>query len=176
MNGLRLALPTPADEQKVWAYREEFLNYGSSMDGTGGLAEAQSFEQWYSRNLANRCEQTVQPGLVPATTFLALDEETDELIGMIGIRHYLNSALLKRGGHIGYSVRPTCRGRGYATEMLALALKQCRTLGLHRVLVTCNRTNLASAKVIVHNGGVLENELENGGIVTQRYWISLSDK
>lgn len=176
MNGLRLALPTPADEQKVWAYREEFLNHVSSMDGTGGLAEAQSFEQWYSRNLANRCEQTVQPGFVPATTFLALDEETDELIGMIDIRHYLNSALLKHGGHIGYSVRPTCRGRGYATEMLALALKQCRTLGLHRVLVTCNRTNLASAKVIVHNGGVLENELENGGIVTQRYWISLSDQ
>ncbi|MEE1394199.1 MAG: GNAT family N-acetyltransferase, partial [Negativibacillus sp.] len=69
MNGLRLALPTPADEQKVWAYREEFLNHVSSMDGTGGLAEAQSFEQWYSRNLANRCEQTVQPGFVPATTF-----------------------------------------------------------------------------------------------------------
>ena len=60
--------------------------------------------------------------------------------------------------------------------MLALALKQCCALGLHRVLVTCNRTNLASARVIVHNGGVLENELENGGIVTQRYWISLSDK
>lgn len=176
MRGLKLVLPTPADEQKIWAYREEFLNHGSSMDGTGGLAEAQSFEQWYSRNLANRSEQTVQPGLVPATTFLALEEETGELVGMIDIRHYLNAWLLKHGGHIGYSVRPVCRGKGYATEMLALALEQCRTLGLHRVLVTCNRTNPASAKVILHNGGVMENELENDGIVTQRYWISVSER
>ena len=73
MKELKLILPTSADEQEVWGYRKEFLEQGSSLDGSGGLAEAESFAQWYSKTLANRSEQTVCPGLVPATTFLAVD-------------------------------------------------------------------------------------------------------
>ena len=66
MKQLKLVLPTSADEQEVWGYRKEFLEQGSSLDGSGGLAEAESFAQWYSKTLANRSEQTVCPGLVPA--------------------------------------------------------------------------------------------------------------
>ena len=75
MKELKLILPTSADEQEVWGYRKEFLEQGSSLDGSGGLAEAESFAQWYSKTLANRSEQTVCPGLVPATTFLAVDAD-----------------------------------------------------------------------------------------------------
>lgn len=121
MKQLKLVLPTSADEQEVWGYRKEFLEQGSSLDGSGGLAEAENFAQWYSKTLANRSEQTVCPGLVPATTFLAVDAD-GKLIGMIDIRHRLNEGLLRFGGNIGYSVRPCCRRQGYATQMLALAL------------------------------------------------------
>lgn len=93
MMQLKLALPTPADEQEVWEYRQEFLEQGSSLDGSGGLEEAESFAQWYSKTLANRSEQTVCPGLVPATTFLAVDAD-GKLVGMIDIRHRLNEGLL----------------------------------------------------------------------------------
>lgn len=93
MKQLKLVLPTSADEQEVWGYRKEFLEQGSSLDGSGGLAEAESFAQWYSKTLANRSEQTVCPGLVPATTFLAVDAD-GKLIGMIDIRHRLNEGLL----------------------------------------------------------------------------------
>lgn len=119
MKQLKLVLPTSADEQEVWGYRKEFLEQGSSLDGSGGLAEAESFAQWYSKTLANRSEQTVCPGLVPATTFLAVDAD-GKLIGMIDIRHRLNEGLLRFGGNIGYSVRPCCRRQGYATQMKPL--------------------------------------------------------
>ena len=92
---------------------------------------------------------------------------------MIDIRHRLNEYLLQFGGNIGYSVRPSQRRKGYATEMLALALEECRKLGLNRALVTCDKTNIGSAKTIQKNGGVLENEVLEGDRITQRYWIAL---
>lgn len=173
MDRLKLVLPTANDEQAVWDYRAEFLENNDSMDGTGGLADADSFAGWYQKNVNNRSRETVRPGLVPATTFLAIDKENGKLVGMIDIRHYLNEGLLKHGGHIGYSVRKSCRRQGYATEMLALALEECRKLKIDKALVTCDKDNIGSAKTIQHNGGVLENELEHDGKITQRYWITL---
>ncbi len=94
---------------------------------------------------------------------------------MLNLRHYLNDYLEQFGGHIGYSVRKSERQKGYATEMLSLALGEAKKLGLSRVLVTCDRENTGSAKTILNNGGVLENEVfdPNDGTVTQRYWIEL---
>lgn len=169
---LRLIFPGEAYKNQIMDYKEEFLTHGDSMDGTAGLRDAGTFEDWFAAWQDNRTEETVREGLVPATTFLAVDEE-DRLVGMIDIRHRLNEHLLNFGGHIGYSVRKSQRRRGYATEMLALGLEKCRELGLDRVLVTCYTDNAASARTIRKNGGVLENEVQVDGETVQRYWIAL---
>lgn len=115
------------------------------------------------------------PGFVPATTLFALDTEKDAFVGAVNIRHRLNEQLLLNGGHIGDGVRPSERRKGYATKMIALALAECRKLKLAQVLMVCDKRNIGSARSIVKNGGLLENEVEVDGNIEQRYWISLSD-
>lgn len=170
---LLLVPPTPEDRERVWDYRSEFRKNVEAMPGAAGLESCETYGEWLAAVCDNASEATVRTGLVPATTLLALDADAGRLVGMIDIRHRLNAHLLAVGGHIGYSVRKSCRRRGYAKRMLALALDRCRGLGLNRVLVTCDRLNVASARTILANGGVLENEVPQDGRVTQRYWIDL---
>lgn len=110
-------------------------------------------------------------GLVPDSTFFCLDEERDIIVGAVNIRHYLNESLLLNGGHIGDGVRPSERRKGIATQMISLALKECEKLGIEKVLMVCDKDNIGSAKSIMNNGGILENEVTVDGIVEQRYWI-----
>ena len=111
-------------------------------------------------------------GLVPDSTFFCLDEERNIFVGAVNIRHYLNENLLLNGGHIGDGVRPSERRKGIATQMMALALDECKKLGIDKVLMVCDKNNIGSAKSIINNGGLLENEIEVDGIVKQRYWIN----
>ncbi len=170
---LLLVPPTPGDRERVWDYRNEFHKNGEAMPGAAGLESCETYGEWLAAVRDNASEATVRTGLVPATTLLALDADAGTLVGMIDIRHRLNAHLLAVGGHIGYSVRESCRRRGYAKRMLALALDRCHGLGLNRVLITCDRLNAASARTILANGGVMENEVSQDGRVTQRYWIDL---
>lgn len=78
------------------------------------------------------------------------------------------------GGHIGYSVKPSERRKGYASQLIQLALDHYRARGIDRVLLTCDKDNIASAKVIQHNGGQLEDERQENNRITQRYWIAVS--
>ena len=109
--------------------------------------------------------------LVPGFTYFALDEERKLFVGAVNIRPELNERLLLSGGHIGDGVRPSERGKGYATRMIALALEKCREMGIGRVLMVCDKENIASARTIQKNGGVLENEVMVDGEIEQRYWI-----
>ncbi len=109
---------------------------------------------------------------VPDSTFFCLDTDRNIFIGAVNIRHFLNERLLRDGGHIGDGIRPSERGKGYGTKMVALALEECDRLGIRDVLMCCNRDNVASARTIVKNGGILENEVTTeDGTVIQRYWI-----
>lgn len=110
---------------------------------------------------------------VPDSTYFCLDEERNIFVGAVNIRHYLNESLLFDGGHIGDGVRPSERRKGIGTKMIALALEECKNLGIYKVLMVCNKSNVASAKTIINNGGVLENEINVNGIIEQRYWIEL---
>ncbi len=173
MNRLKLVLPTPEYKEKIMEYKREFIENGDSMDGTAGLRTAETFEDWYGAFCDNLNEETVRDELVPSTTYMAISTNGNRLIGMIDIRHSLNDYLLNIGGHIGYSVRKLERQQGYATEMLALGLTECKKLNINKVLITCDKDNVASAKTIINNGAKLENEIPEGNRITQRYWIDL---
>ena len=113
-------------------------------------------------------------GYVPET-ICWLVRDGRQIIGTTGLRHRLTPALRDVGGHVGYTVRPSVRRRGYGTLMLRLALEKARQLGLGRVLITCDLINIASARVIQKNGGVLASESPSqaDGVMKQRYWIDL---
>ena len=111
-------------------------------------------------------------GFVECSTFWLLNK-SNKILGAIDIRHSLTDNLLFRGGHIGYGIRPSERRKGYASKMLSLALDECESIGLSKVLITCLKSNIGSAKTIINNGGILESEDTENGEIFQRYWINL---
>lgn len=112
-------------------------------------------------------------GLVKDSVFFCLDEDRDIMVGAINIRHYLNDYLLNYGGHIGDGIRPSERRKGYATLMIALALNECKKLGIKRVLMVCDKDNIGSNKSIIKNGGILENEVLHDNKIIMRYYIEI---
>lgn len=173
MEKIKLVLPTPDYESKVMDYKREFIENNERIYGAGGLRNYDNYNKWYIAICKKFKEETVREGLSPETTYLAICMEDDCLVGMITIRHHLNEYLLKFGGHIDYSVRKSERQKGYASEMLELALKECVRLNIKNVLVTCDKENIASAKTIIKNGGILDNEMQEGNRISQRYWINI---
>lgn len=168
---MKLVFPTLEHRQAALDYRQEHFDCGERIiHGDAGLDEAGDYENWVkviTEDLTRADDQ-----LVPATVYFVVQD--DRIVGMTQIRHQLNDYLFERGGHIGYGVRPSERGKGYATGILALALEECRTLGIDRVLVTCDKSNTGSARTILRNCGVLEDEVtDKDGSVIQRYWITL---
>jgi predicted acetyltransferase len=130
-------------------------------------------ESWqvYLRKLERYKRGIDLPARWVRSTFLAAFAGR-ELVGRVSVRHELNDFLLELGGHIGYCVRPQHRRRGYAGEILRQGLVIARAEGVDRVLVTCDEDNVASARVIERNGGVLEDVRANPeGSARRRYWI-----
>jgi predicted acetyltransferase len=115
----------------------------------------------------------LQSGWAPESTFWLVDDEW--FIGKVEIRHRLTDTLRRRGGHVGYAIRPSARRRGHGRMAMWQALGPCRDLGLHKVLVTCDVTNEASRRIIVGCGGVLEDvvRLPDREVGTMRYWIDV---
>ncbi len=113
------------------------------------------------------------PDMVPSTTLFCIDQKSNEMIGACNIRHFLNENFMTIGGHIGLGICPEYRGKGHGTTLLALALEECKHIGLSEILITCSSDNISSAKIIMKNGGILEKEITFNGIKKQRYWINL---
>lgn len=170
---LKLVPPTEKYAEQIAAYRQAFLDAGDSMDGASMLDQVADVDAWLQA-CRNALHEETQPDCwVPATQLLCVRQQDDKLVGMIQIRHRFNDFLEKYGGHIGYSVLPAERRKGYARRMLRAALPLCRELGLARVLVTCNCDNEASRRTIRANGGVYEGSvrLESENKTLERYWI-----
>jgi predicted acetyltransferase len=130
------------------------------------LNNAASFEEFVRQTLASREPGAARPdGYAPVTTLWWAQDTM--FLGRLDVRHHLTPALLLVGGHIGYVVRPSARGRGHATAMLAAALPYARALGIDRALLTCDVDNVASQRVIEANGG----EFWDVAGPKRRYWV-----
>lgn len=175
MESCMLMIPDITLADEICAYRKVFLDGGDSMDGTGSLRRRENPADWIADNVRCSRRETTPKNFVPATQFVYLREHDQMIVGMIQVRHEFNAYLAKYAGHIGYSVRPDERRKGYAAQMLHDVLPYCRAIGLERVLITCNADNEGSRKTILKNGGVYENTVYEPGeeCGTQRYWITL---
>ncbi|MCL2530929.1 MAG: GNAT family N-acetyltransferase [Oscillospiraceae bacterium] len=173
MNDLRLAIPAPEHAAAVADYRDEMLAHGSDFDGCGGLKDYDDAAEWITwMRLFEREETKPMSDLVPAQQYLLMQDE--RVLGMIQVRLRINTEFLAEYfGHIGYSVRPTERSKGYAKAMLALALRECPQLGVPRVLVTAYADNVASRKTIEANGGQFERLTQLDDKTYARYWIQV---
>lgn len=118
------------------------------------------------------CRDKEVNGIVPETTYFCLDLDRDIFVGAVTVRHYLTERLLN-SGLIGDGIRPSERRKGYGSAMIGLALYEAKKLGIDKVLMCCDKRNVASARSIMNNGGILENEVEVNGIIKQRYWIDV---
>ncbi len=172
---LKLIEPDESMLEELAEFLAEYGDASRNVEGMWWVAEGGPEET------VRRCRECAQgiglpEGFVPSTTYLLVRED-GTILGAINLRHWLNEALRNYGGHIGYSVRPSARGQGYATRMLALGLQKAREREIDRVLITCKKSNPASARVIEKNGGVLEAEktalLEGKPIAFLFYWIEL---
>ena len=164
---MKLIWPSMEYDKSIQAYRQEFLDSGDSMDGGGSLRKFNRTQDWLDRVETNKRDQT---------QYIYIRETAGKMVGIIQIRHCLNDYLEKYGGHIGYSVAPSERRKGYATQMLKLVLPECAKLGIGRVLITCVQGNEGSKRTILNNGGIFESTVfdSEDGCWLERYWIELS--
>jgi len=170
---IRLIEPCEQLADALIEYVEEFRRVGETFWQNEARRVREDVEGYLRERRDWSAGRNLPEGFVPETHYWLV--RGGRILGVIRIRHRLTDKLRTRGGHIGYDIRPSERRKGYGTRMLAMALVEARRIGLDRVMVTCDRGNVASARVILANGGVFESEgpdPETGEMV-HRYWIEL---
>lgn len=173
MEGSRLVEPAMELQEQFLDFVRDYL---TDSDRTWGFEKAMDdFPAYVQKFTDYRYGRNLPDGWVQDSTYWLIDSERT-VLGRVSIRHRLTDKLMHRGGHIGYYIRPSARGKGYGTLICRLALEKARELGITRVLITCAKDNLASNRIIQKNGGVLENEIwdEQDKEMVHRYWIDLS--
>ena len=165
---MELRRPTLADKETILNMMAEFEQIQSAHDGGFWDAENFDYEEWLETNLNKEMGIKLPKNRVPSIQFVLFDK-SDHALGFLNLRLRLNEGLLNYAGHIGYSIRPSERGKGYAKESLRQGLQIAKEKNIKRALVTCSTENPASRAVILANGGQLE-DVRNG---TERYWIEL---
>jgi predicted acetyltransferase len=157
---IKLIAPSQEMRNRVMAYRTVFIERGEKIHGGAGLARYESFDEWLD-SLRN-----IPKGWVPSNTYMAVRLSDNTVVGIVNIRHYLTDAIY-HNGHIGYSVHPSERNKGYGKEILRLALIKAEQLGIMETVVTCNSDNRASRHVIEKNGLRFQKQFieDNGNTV-----------
>jgi len=168
---IKLSIPAERFEQSYSELVKEFEDYSESYVPFIIGEERNDYSQFLVKLDQYRKGIDIPSDFVSHSTFfLTLD---NSVLGVVNIRHTLTPSLLRHGGHVGYGIRPTERGNGYSHLILREALIKSKCMGIKRVLVTCDKSNVRSAKSIISNGGVLESEeyIEEAEDIVQRYWI-----
>ena len=172
---------TKQDKEKIIEMYDEYMmsELIPGIDRFEGIRDFEkieklSFNDWIDDLEKNKYEKNLPESYSPHTLYLAINDN-NKIVGAIGIRWKQVPVLMAFGGLIGYSVRPSQRGKGYASEMLKLALDKFKNTNIENILITCKDFNIASKKVIEKNGGIFENTYSNDddGYTYLRYWIKV---
>ena len=170
-NELILIVPSKDLKEEVNKYKEEHLMYGDpQIHGSCGLAYYDDYDEWLNLVLSIR-ENKLRNG-VHTSTFFSKRIADGKIVGCIKIHHFLTDEL-RSGGHIAYGIRPSERNKGYGKQQLQLCLEYAKKLQLERVIIACDKENVASAMTAVSCGGILLNEFEEDGVLKQHYYIDL---
>lgn len=166
---LELIKPTAEMKQMMLEFILEFKQHNEyTINGCCGLTRYENYSDWL--NYIKNVERGLIPDRISSSTYVAADKNAKSIIGIIDIRHYLNDEHFY-SGHIGYSVRPSIRSKGYGAKILRLGLEKAKEFNLDRLLLTCKKDNMASKKVIERNNGILEKEIIDDGESYLVYWI-----
>lgn len=165
---MELRRPTLEDKDAILEMIAEFEQVQSPHDGGFWDTENFVYEEWLEINMQKEMGINLPENRVPSIQFVSFDD-VGRALGFLNLRLRLNEGLLNYAGHIGYSIRPSERGKGYAKEALRQGLQVAKEKNIKKTLVTCSVGNSASRAVIVSNGGVFE-DVRNG---VECYWIDL---
>ncbi|MBD1371834.1 GNAT family N-acetyltransferase [Hazenella sp. IB182357] len=169
-----LVKPTVSMKEAYVSFYEEWKQSGEEMIPSVIQKDPSAFEKMVQALHDAEAGRNLAAGRVPASTYWLVTASA-KVVGAVNIRHRLTPYLYHRGGHIGYGIRPTERGKGYAKRLLALSLEQAKLWGIKRVLVTCDEQNIPSRRTILANGGIPDrNFIEENGNVVQRFWVDLN--
>ena len=158
MTEIELIKPKKEHEAIVNDFIKEHVENNEFEIHGGALVEKSDYDTWLKQLTNNSDKSTVSKDWVVASTFLAIRKSDGSLIGIIDIRHELNDFLQSYGGHIGLGIRPSERGKGYASAITMEGLSFCKKIGLRKVMLACYKDNLASRKTIEKCGGELKKE------------------
>lgn len=154
MEKFYLEIPSIKRKNEALDYIQEFLDANSEIHGTGGLNRyLDDYEGWLIK-LEEDYIRTPDKNHVPARTFFLIRKDDDKIVGMINIRLTLNEKLRKFAGHIGFSIRPKERNKGYNNINLYLGLKECTKHNIKKILLTAYKGNPASWKTMERFGGI----------------------
>ncbi|MBJ8326280.1 GNAT family N-acetyltransferase [Streptococcus pacificus] len=165
---MQLRRPNVDDQATILEMIKEFEDQKSQHDGGFWNPREFSYSDWLQQNREYEMGINIPSQFVPSIQLVSFDDD-NRAIGFLNLRLRLNDYLKQKGGHIGYSIRPTERGKGYAKEQLRQGLQLAKAKNITSVLLTCHKDNLASKKTILACGGRYEDTHDN----VERYWIDL---
>jgi predicted acetyltransferase len=172
MSSLRLVKPSMEVREQYLSFYEDWINSGEDIVPWVVERDPSHFKKYLDFLFSGDSEEKLANSIwVPHSTYWLINEE-NVLVGAANIRHRLNQKLLDSGGHIGYGIRPSYRLNGYASALLSMSLSITRKMGIEKVLLVCDKGNIASEKTILKNGGLFDSEfVEDNGNTVRRFWI-----
>jgi len=176
MDEIKLIMPSLEYGEDIFRFRQELIeaNDVDSFAGYGSLRKFTNITEYLNITSKWMSVNTCPDGNVPSNSYIAVRVKDKRIVGIIDLRHHIDHPILGLwGGHIGYTVRPSERGKGIAKEMLRLNLQNFRHRKIEKIMSTCSCDNLASEKVIVSNGGVFEKEVIVDKEHIKRYRITI---